>query len=145
MTATNHTVTGAVIGAAIGNPWLALPAAFFSHFLIDMLPHYQLGDHKSKSFLYKLLTDMAMASSFLLVLLIMQPDNLALIFACSVVAASPDLLWFPYWVKELQRRPKPFSRPAQFLVDIQREHSWGLFVELPWFVTMLYLFFQLTA
>lgn len=52
MTLTTHATIGAVIGAATGNPFLALAAGFVSHFLVDMIPH---GDselykkHKSKT------------------------------------------------------------------------------------------------
>ena len=37
----SHVVAGAVIAKAIPNLWLAAPLAFFSHFLLDMIPHAQ--------------------------------------------------------------------------------------------------------
>ena len=40
MLATPHMLAGAAIGKALGRrPWLALPAAFGSHFLLDWTPH----------------------------------------------------------------------------------------------------------
>ena len=33
MRATNHALTGAIIGLTVQNPWVALPAAFLSHFV----------------------------------------------------------------------------------------------------------------
>src|SRR5690242_2115662 len=40
MTATNHALSGAVIALAVKNPVLAIPLAFVSHFVLDLLPHY---------------------------------------------------------------------------------------------------------
>lgn len=34
-----HTLTGAAIGQAIGQPWLAGAISFASHFVLDMIPH----------------------------------------------------------------------------------------------------------
>lgn len=39
MLAGPHLATGAVIGRALRRPWLALPLAFGSHYLLDALPH----------------------------------------------------------------------------------------------------------
>jgi hypothetical protein len=38
MTATNQVLTGAVLGMVLANPWVALPAAFLSHFVLDSVP-----------------------------------------------------------------------------------------------------------
>jgi hypothetical protein len=43
MTATPHILAGAAIGRGLRRPWLAWPAAFGSHFLLDFTPH--LDDH----------------------------------------------------------------------------------------------------
>jgi len=39
MMATPHMVVGAAVGRALRRPWLAYPAAFASHFLLDFVPH----------------------------------------------------------------------------------------------------------
>ena len=39
MMATPHMVAGAAIGRVLRRPWLAYPAAFASHFLLDFAPH----------------------------------------------------------------------------------------------------------
>ncbi len=39
MTATPHILAGAAIGKVLRRPWLAWPAAFVSHFLLDFTPH----------------------------------------------------------------------------------------------------------
>lgn len=35
-----HTVVGATIATKIPNPLISLPLAFFSHFLLDLIPHW---------------------------------------------------------------------------------------------------------
>lgn len=35
-----HTVVGATLAVKLGNPWLALPLALGSHFLLDLIPHW---------------------------------------------------------------------------------------------------------
>jgi hypothetical protein len=39
MLATPHMLAGAAIGKLLRRPYLALPAAFASHFVLDMVPH----------------------------------------------------------------------------------------------------------
>ena len=40
MLVTNHVLSGAVIGAAARNPWLAFPLGFASHLALDAIPHW---------------------------------------------------------------------------------------------------------
>jgi hypothetical protein len=43
-----HALTGAVIAAKVPSPWLSLPISFFSHFLVDLLPHWNPNLTKTK-------------------------------------------------------------------------------------------------
>ena len=50
MTATAHALIGASIAAKVANPYLAIPLAILSHFLLDLVPHWDEGtNHKKKS------------------------------------------------------------------------------------------------
>lgn len=40
MLETPHVIIGAAIATKIGNPLLSIPLAFTSHFVLDMLPHW---------------------------------------------------------------------------------------------------------
>ncbi len=40
MLETPHVVVGAAIASKIPNPWIALPLAFASHFILDKVPHW---------------------------------------------------------------------------------------------------------
>ncbi len=148
MRAINHTVTGAAVGAAIGNPFLALPAALLSHLVLDIIPH--AGDervHKgSARFKIELLVDAALSAGFLLALALLQPPGWQLLIACGILGAAPDLLWFPYWVWELQGTPRKLDPVGRFLAWIQwSEKPWGYYVEGIWLISSVVVFFSLTA
>lgn len=43
MTATAHALVAAAIARAIPNPYLSIPLAFGSHFIMDAIPHWDFG------------------------------------------------------------------------------------------------------
>ncbi|HSX44339.1 MAG TPA: hypothetical protein VLE69_03535 [Candidatus Saccharimonadales bacterium] len=149
MTATNHVLTGAVIGAVITMPIIALPVAFASHFALDALPHYDSPgqEHTSRRFLYTLFTDMAIAASILLAIILLRPDNWPLLVACGIAAASPDLMWLPRWLNEIRHKPnKPMGPFRKFHSRIQRyakPQNWP--VEVVWFVLFSVIFLVKTT
>ncbi|MBI2012734.1 hypothetical protein HYS90_02270, partial [Candidatus Curtissbacteria bacterium] len=50
MTATAHALIGASIAAKITNPYLGIPLAIISHFVADLIPHWDAGtNHREKS------------------------------------------------------------------------------------------------
>jgi hypothetical protein len=147
MRAINHTVTGAAIGAAISNPWLALPTALLSHLALDLLPHYgrEPYGHTSTRFKLELLLDATLSASFLLATAILQPDQWPLLIACGILGAAPDLWWFPYWVLELRGKKRALDPVGRFLAWIQwGERTWGIYIEVVWLVAALYAFFILS-
>jgi hypothetical protein len=133
VTATNHVLTGAVIGFLLPAP-VALPLAFLSHFVLDSLPHYGNAVHTSKSFITLLFSDMFLASLFLLTLLVSQPDNWQWALGGGMAAASPDLMWLPHWLNDLAGKPKRrFNLIERFHSKIQwgeRKYFWP--IELMW-------------
>lgn len=148
MRAINHTVTGALIGAAISNPVIALPAALLSHLVLDVIPHSGAGKggHTSTRFKIELVIDMALSAAFLLGVVLLRLPQWHLIFACGVLGAAPDLWWLPYWIWELQGRPRKLDRIGQFLARIQWcERPWGYAVELAWLVGSLHVFLLVTV
>ena len=50
MTATAHALIGASIAARVTNPLLGIPLAIASHFIADLIPHWDEGtNHRKKS------------------------------------------------------------------------------------------------
>lgn len=145
MTATNHVLTGAVIGAAVTNPLLAIPLALTSHIILDIIPHFgdiaAWTDRKRLSFMIILGIDMVLAAIILGILLVVQPDNWVRISASGIVAASPDLMWIRYLLADWRGQPIALGRVAYWHSRIQTERAWGIGVETVWaIVTGLILY-----
>jgi hypothetical protein len=104
MTATNHALTGAIIGLTVGNPWLAIPLAFASHFVLDALPHY--GPAKSnigsKRFRNYLTMDAALCILLVLLLGLSRSEGWIVAALCAFVATSPDVMWLPDFLRARQ-------------------------------------------
>lgn len=141
MTGTNHALTGGVIGLAIGGP-VAIPLAFFSHFICDWLPHYgaEGDDHvRNKKYFYRIVAvDTVLLTAGLVVVIAL---DLPWYVSASVLAAmSPDFIWiyrFVFEEKMGKKKPGPKNKFNQFHSDIQKsETPSGLWFELAWFVAM---------
>lgn len=138
MIATNHALTGALIGLSIGHP-VALPLAFASHFVLDAIPHY--GDDNKRiansSFVIQLLIDAAFCGLLVLILALNGPANWLLAVSCAFLAASPDFMWIPKFLHA--RRGKNEIKSRNLAI---RFHTWiqwfqkpvGAVVEVVWLV-----------
>lgn len=146
MRAINHTITGAVVGAAIGNPWLALPAALMSHFVLDMIPHSGGGNSTSNYFKVELAVDAILSAAFLFAILLLQPSQWPLLVACGILGAAPDLWWMPYWIWDLQGKRRKLDPLGKIMGVIQwSETKAGYAVEAVWLLGSIYIFLKLTV
>ena len=147
MTAPNHALTGALIGLAVGSPWLALPLALVSHFICDVIPHYDVPGKSSeecmdsKLFLYvQILLGGVLCFLIVLALAIMQPSHWFLATFCAFTAASPDLLFIPRYIV-LKKTGKDIVQSFwfwRFHNNIQWfQHPIGGVVEVAWAVAMI--------
>ncbi len=134
MTATNHVVMGALVATYIHNPWIAIPAAVVSHFVLDSVPHYAFPDLKKKPlrFLQTLAIDIGLAASILAAILFLQPANFLLIVACGVAAASPDLMWLHYIIYKKSEKVAHWPAIVRFHSRIQREYTQLIALEAAW-------------
>ncbi len=150
MTGINHIVTGGIIGALLPQPLLAIPLAFLSHFVLDILPHW--GDHpdnhlRTTSNIHRIiLIDALLGVTFFLALLIWQPLNWSVIFVSGAMAQAPDLVWLPNYVrvrKGIQQRS--YNSLMRFHKYIQWAEKPKLFhaaVEAMWFVAATTIFIR---
>ena len=151
MTATNHALTGTVIGLSISQPLLALPLAFASHFICDALPHFGLASYgertkKIKTFHKILYVDAAILSIIIGILLWTGAGWLA--FACLVLAGSPDFVWAYRYIFKEDFGKKPFP-PMNALSRFHSRIQWsqtlmpGFFIELVYGLVMIGLITKL--
>lgn len=140
MTATNHALTGAIIGLTITNPTIAVVAAFFSHYVCDAIPHYDdADDHRmeKRSFRFYLGIDAFVCVLLVSLLAITQPRDWLIAAVCAFLATSPDLFWINRYLHVLRKKPWKPGLHSRFASRIQWfERPIGAVVEIAWFITL---------
>ena len=145
MRATNHALTGAIIGLTIGEPLIALPAALVSHFVCDVIPHHGSQENntaglRSKLFRNTLYADAVLCLVLVLVLALRHPRHWLLAAVCAFLAASPDLLFVDRYWKAIHHQPWKPSAFVKWTMDIQWfQRPIGAVVEVAWFVAAVVL------
>ncbi len=142
MTATNHALTGAIIGATIANPWVALVVAFLSHFVLDVIPHYGQLDSdayvQTNSFARLLIADTTLCGLLVIALAIGQPHLWWFVAICAFVATTPDFASINRWLHARRGQLKHW-KPGLFIrfaAKIQWfERPIGAAVEAVWFTS----------
>jgi hypothetical protein len=141
MTATNHAVTGAIIGFLVSEPLLAAPIAFLSHFVCDSLPHYASAadteDYLASNHFKRLLIFDATCCVILVIILAsLHPRHWLIASLCAFLATSPDLFWINHFrlIKAGKTwHPNLYSRFAAKIQWYQRPS--GAILEAGWFIT----------
>lgn len=143
MTATNHVVTGSLIVVAVRQPALALPLAFAMHFVLDALPHFgnRTAPYARKMQITRhiLPFDMLIAAAILVIIALVRPAHWQYIDLGGILCASPDLMWFPGFVRAM--RGETVRRPLRGIMKFHSriqwgERPWGAWIEALWFVVL---------
>lgn len=140
MLAINHALTGSLIGLSVGQPAVAIPIAFVSHFICDAIPHFgSAAPVWSRRFKAMLGTDALVCILLVVLLAIVQPVHWQLAAVCAFVAASPDFLWVRKFIygNRHKRESLTLSRIDRFLGSegIQWfQRPIGGLVEAAWFL-----------
>ncbi|PIV00889.1 hypothetical protein COS54_02185 [Candidatus Shapirobacteria bacterium CG03_land_8_20_14_0_80_39_12] len=123
-----HSLTGAVIAYKIGNPALAFPLAFLSHFACDLLPHWNPEIYKEKKKLGHLLakTNLQIIIDCLLGLFfglfiafkaLPSTIHFLTVIGGSFFAILPDLAEAPFYYLNVK------ASPILILTKFQRSHQ----------------------
>lgn len=143
MTATNHALTGAVIGLIVGEPLVALPAALASHFICDVIPHFGRAlppqiNLRTKSFRNYLIVEFCLCVLLVICLAIFRPEHWLLASVCAFLATSPDLLSINRYLKTRRGEHWKHNAYSKFTCDIQWfERPIGAVVEAAWFAAAI--------
>ncbi|HSX17839.1 MAG TPA: hypothetical protein VLE51_00580 [Candidatus Saccharimonadales bacterium] len=144
MTATNHALTGAVIALAIKQPVLAVPLAFLSHFVLDMVLHLEARDLPEKWVLRVIGADLLIGNllAIMLPLILITDVSAWTIFLCMVIAMSPDYIWCWRYVL-IKDKDRVFDEPMSWFSHIhkkvQKQSLRGAWVETVWLIGMVLL------
>lgn len=128
MLETPHVAVGIAIATKVGSPWLAVPIAFASHFVLDKIPHWNPHFYTETQKLGKpgkFSTTLAIADSLLALGLGLfmagraLPDNMLAfnIIACSFASVASDQVKIPFFF--LGIRDKWLKRWVDFERSIQ--------------------------
>lgn len=150
MNTLNHAATGATIAVVAGNPVIALPLAFASHFALDALPHHGHPGNGGypEAFKHKKLTFLSLSYELiglpiLLFFLVGQPW---FVWIASVLAISPDFKWpYRYWFFERKgKKPPEADKLTKFHQWVQWcERPWGIVVEIAYSIFILLVIWRL--
>lgn len=137
MRAINHALTGAIIGVASGNPWVVVPAAVASHFVLDAIPHHNTakGDMDAAIFNLMLVIDGLLCVGLVGLLAVWQPAHWQLAAFGAFLATSPDFMWIPGYLRARHHQNQIAGRGIlKFHGRIQWfQRPIGGFVEIAWF------------
>ncbi len=142
MTATNHAATGALLAIAVKQPWLAVPFAFLSHFVLDVIPHFGIHEDdvikRNGHWLFRtvVVADVLFAVTLFVSLPITGSHVVSwgLILASMAAAFLPDVMWIYRYFGEIRTKlARPHGWYDWFHQKIQwSEKPWGLIVEIVW-------------
>lgn len=127
MTATAHALIGASLAVKVANPLLGIPLAILSHFIADLVPHWDAGTNHKKKTTLRLATEatfdvlLGFALVFLLFRNLVDPTYL---FMMVIAAQLPDWLKTPSDIFGLH--VPPFS----WIDWLSHKTQWRL--QLPW-------------
>ena len=100
----NHAGTGIIIALTVRRPEIALPLAFLSHFVLDMIPHSVVAP-KRKYMVPYLIAEAIGATILTIVCMVAFPELWFLIGLCAVLSYLPDFLWPLYYRTHLGSQP----------------------------------------
>jgi hypothetical protein len=147
MTNLSHAATGALVAVAIHNPWIGLPAAFASHFVLDAIPHWDVFPNNFMLRRAALAVDITLTLWMLIILALSVDAPRKLVIGGGVLGVLPDLMWAPYFItgkmsKTDKKTPLHLARRFHFWIQI-KEFSRGFYIEISWLVLMLVLLYNI--
>lgn len=142
MTATSHSLIGVSLAKFIPNPFIALTVAFFSNFLLDLVPHWDTGTNWRKRPIIKtvIYTGIDVLLGLVLCLFLFGGKvNLFYLLALVLAATLVDYLEAPYLF--LNWNFFPFKQFYQLSSKLHhKDASWfGIFTQVIVVVPILFL------
>lgn len=146
MTVTNHILAGSIIGFTIKEPVLAIPLAFISHFVMDMLPHFGYPGNKGYPEVLKhrlsYIVGVITFLSTIWIIFILISNNQWFPLICGLVATSPDAAGLYNYLAYEKKGQFAGGVLKLFHVNFHRkiqtlERPWGIYVEIAIFIFLI--------
>ncbi|MFC1649762.1 hypothetical protein ACFL2C_03570 [Patescibacteria group bacterium] len=132
MLSTPHVAVGAALAVGVGNPIISVPLAFGSHYVLDMVPHWnphlntdlrKYGKVSNKNFLI-VFVDTLIALLLSLTVAFAYAPNMYAVYAVLLTcfaAVLPDLVEAPHYF--LKYKTKTITRYIKWQKSIQNDVS----------------------
>lgn len=141
MLETPHVLLGAAIATKVANPYLAVPLALLSHFILDKIPHWnphissetkKFGKPTKKSTtIIAVDATIALVGGSLIAYNALPNTTLAItILACCFVAALPDIIEIPYFYFKKRDGYLMSWIPSQKSWQTDTTPFWGLLTQV---------------
>jgi hypothetical protein len=117
MTATAHALVAAAIARAVPNPYLAIPLAITSHFIMDAVPHWDFGTswrNRSKTMTGVFAIAETVLGITLAYFLFRGKVETPLLLSCIVASEIPDWLEAPWYIFFASKQKQGVSAKAGF-------------------------------
>lgn len=140
MLETPHVAFGAAIAIKTGNPWVAIPLAFTSHFLLERVPHWnphlntEMKKYGKLTDTTKLVIGIDLVSAICLSAFLAQtqsPNNLQMfnVLASSFASILPDLMEGPYFFLGMRGKFLTWWLKSQKALQVDASPFWGLLTQ----------------
>ena len=133
MTATAHALIGASLAVKVVNPYLGIPIAILSHFVADLIPHWDAGtNHRDKSLTrLKIEASLDVLLGFALVFIIFRNlTNPVYLFSMVIAAQLPDWLEAPSWLFGIKIPPFSWLDWLGHKLQARLQFPWGLVTQV---------------
>lgn len=136
MTGTGHAVIGTVIAAKIGNPYLALPIAFLSHYAADAFPHWDTGTNQKQKTRIALWVQsvidvgISLILPYFLIQFLNPTTNLLYVYLMVITAQLPDWGAAPYFFLNMKFPPFSWVYRSQLYFDNRLDQPWGVILQV---------------
>ena len=133
MTATAHALIGASLAVKIANPLLGIPLAIASHFLVDLIPHWDAGTNHKKKSQVRLIAEAALdvLLGFSLAFLIFRNQvDLRYLFIMVIAAQLPDWLEAPSFMLGIKIPPFSWMDWIGHKIQSRIQLPWGLLTQI---------------
>lgn len=128
MLTTTHLMVGATLSTIFPNPLISFPLAFLSHFVIDLIPHWNWKPNT----LFKQFAAIVegLFGLILVFILLKNSDQPLIVLFASLIATIPDALQGPYYLwgskNVVVRKMTQFQRSHQGDLAL----PWGLIIQV---------------
>lgn len=135
-------MVGATLGALIPSPWLAVPIAITSHFVLDRTPHWQetLAPYVPTRRTYvRIIFDLALAGMLVSLIASWYPDRAAMVWLGATAGNLPDLDTLTVLLPGLRRGPVQWFWDWHCRIQRETNQLIGVYTQLAVIVLCLVL------